>query len=137
MNDKTISKEAPENILQCWNLSGTAEQIYSTAWQVNDKYVLKRYEDLETLKKNAEMLTVLHEMGIPVAEIIPVPSGDPYACCDERYYMLSKKLPGNNETDIIQEGIAEKWERFWDACIWHSGNVRSAWNYGITACWMK
>lgn len=31
MNDKTISKEAPENILQCWNLSGTAEQIYSTA----------------------------------------------------------------------------------------------------------
>ena len=52
MNDKTISKEAPENILQCWNLSGTAEQIYSTAWQVNDKYVLKRYEDLETLKKN-------------------------------------------------------------------------------------
>ena len=108
MNDKTISKEAPENILKCWKLSGTAEQIYSTAWQVNDKYVLKRYEDLETLKKNAEMLTVLHEMGIPVAEIIPVPSGDPYACCDERYYMLSKKLPGNNETDIIQEGIAEK-----------------------------
>lgn len=51
MNDKTISKEAPENILQCWNLSGTAEQIYSTAWQVNDKYVLKRYEDLETLKR--------------------------------------------------------------------------------------
>ena len=66
MNDKTISKEAPENILKCWKLSGTAEQIYSTAWQVNDKYVLKRYEDLETLKKNAEMLTVLHEMGIPV-----------------------------------------------------------------------
>ena len=63
---------------------------------------------METLKKNAEMLTVLHEMGIPVAEIIPVPSGDPYACCDERYYMLSKKLPGNNETDIKQEGIAEK-----------------------------
>lgn len=108
MNDKTESKETLENILKCWNLSGTAEKIYSTAWQINDEYVLKRYEDLITLKKNTEMFTVLHEMGIPVAEIIPVQSGEPYALHNDRYYMLTKKLPGNNETDIRQEGIAEK-----------------------------
>lgn len=108
-NDNSLEKKAiSENILKGWGITGEAEQIYNTTWRIEDKYVLKRYEDLDTLKKNGQILTVLHEMGIPAAEIIPANSGELYVGRDGRYYMLTKKLPGNKETDIRQEGMAEK-----------------------------
>ena len=108
-NDNNLEKKArSENILKGWGITGEAEQIYNTTWRIEDKYVLKRYEDLDTLKKNGQILTVLHEMGIPAAEIIPANSGELYVGRDGRYYMLTKKLPGNKKTDIRQEGMAEK-----------------------------
>ena len=49
-----------------WGLSdhGTV-RIYDTAWQVEDKYVLKVYSDLNMLKRNLKILRLLSELNIP------------------------------------------------------------------------
>lgn len=97
-----------QSVLTNWEVSGEAKQIYSTAWAISDEYVLKVYDNLEKLKKNSRMQMLLCQMGIPAAEIIRTRKGQIYADEGNRYYMLSRKLPGTNATDITEEGMAMK-----------------------------
>ena len=46
-NHNNLEKKAiSENILKGWGITGESEQIYNTTWRIEDKYILKRYEDL-------------------------------------------------------------------------------------------
>ncbi|MDE5746449.1 MAG: hypothetical protein K2I21_02590, partial [Acetatifactor sp.] len=61
-----------DTVLVHWGLQGCkTKQIYDTAWQVGDDYVLKEYQDLKMLERNLKMLHLLSERNIPVAQVIP------------------------------------------------------------------
>lgn len=94
MNDK-INK-----ILYHWGLQNRKiKQIYHTAWQVGDDYVLKLYHNKEMLERNLKILRVLDEMRIPVGQIVPTYENAQYVSSDDIFYFLSKRLSGSR---IIQ-----------------------------------
>lgn len=97
-----MNKQIPQ-LLTNWNISGEISQIYSTAWDISNQYVLKIYEDLGLLKRNITMLHALHDSGIPVARIIPLSGGRDYLEYHESYYILMDKLPGKNLVNISQK----------------------------------
>lgn len=103
-----MMQDVIQSVLTNWEVSGSASQIYSTAWAISDEYVLKVYDNLEQLKKNGRMQMLLCRMGIPAAEIIQTRKGEIYAAEGSRYYMLSRKLPGSNAADFTANGMAEK-----------------------------
>ena len=100
-------------ILSHWNLSAAdIRQVYSTTWDVAGSYILKRYDNLETLEQNRIIMTVLRSQNVPAARIVPTVTGDYYVTVieadsgSETFYLLTEKLPGTNLTDIRTDGIA-------------------------------
>ncbi len=97
-----------DQILSNWNITDeTVKQIYSTAWQVGDKYVLKTGSDLNSLKNNLTLIKALAEQNIPVAEIMKTKDGTDYVVIDKDYYFLSKKINGEHITDIYNPKFKE------------------------------
>ncbi len=90
-----------DRVLSRWGLQdSSAEQIYDTAWQIGNSYVLKVYLERGMLERNLKMLRLLYEQDIPVARIIPTHDNEQYVSCDDAYYFLSEKLPGSQITQI-------------------------------------
>lgn len=97
-----IMKDKIEKILCNWGLQDDKiEQIYDTAWQVGEEYVLKVYYDLDMLKRNLKILHTLDLMNIPVGQIVLTHDNEQYISEADVYYFLSKKMQGSN---IIQVG---------------------------------
>lgn len=89
-------------VLEVWGLQDSkTEQIYDTAWQVGEEYVLKVYQDRKMLERNLKMLEILNETGIPVGKVISDKSGKQYVSDSSHFYFLSEKLSGSN---ILQIG---------------------------------
>lgn len=85
-----------DGILSHWGLQDKEiTQIYNTAWQIGDEYVLKVYQNLQLLTRNQAMLQVLGEQKIPVGQVIPTLEHALYVADGSVYYFLSKKLPGS------------------------------------------
>ncbi|WP_371818773.1 phosphotransferase enzyme family protein [Eubacterium sp. MSJ-13] len=76
------------------------KQIYDSAWQIGEDFVLKIYEDVNMLQRNIKILTILEDKGIPVGGIVLTKSKKTYAMDNEYYYILTNKLFGSNITDI-------------------------------------
>lgn len=100
-------KENIEQIISLWGIEGRQiSQIYPTAWEVstlaeiNHSYVVKIYDNKEQLERNIKILTILAKCSIPVAEVIPARTGEQYVKHENNYFLMSKKLPGSNVTDI-------------------------------------
>ena len=70
------------------------KQIYDTAWQVGDTYILKVYDDLTMLERNIRIITVLDSMNIPVGSIIPTVENKTYVQDEEYHYILTERLQG-------------------------------------------
>lgn len=84
-----------EEILKEWKVeSSEAEQIYDSAWQVGEAYVLKVYDNLGNLERNIRLLSILSDLGIPVGKLIPTRRGRNYAEDEEYYYILTERLSG-------------------------------------------
>lgn len=84
-----------------WGLEGKdIRQIYSTTWQVGEDYVLKVYQNFSMLERNLKILHLLEGMGIPVSKNIVALNNEQYIFCDNQFYILSGKLPGNNIVKI-------------------------------------
>lgn len=93
-------------VLEAWGLQDCkTEQIYDTAWQVGEEYVLKVYQDRKMLERNLKMLEILNETGIPVGKVISDKSGKQYVSDGSHFYFLSEKLAGSN---ILQIGADTK-----------------------------
>ena len=57
-----------EKILSAWGIEpADIEQKYPTVWEINHQYMLKGYENPESLERNIQSLTALSECGAPVA----------------------------------------------------------------------
>lgn len=92
-----------KDILSNWSLQGEVKQIYATTWSVSEGYVIKVYTERSGMDRNITMLKTLHQAGIPVAEVIPANSGRDYYEEGERYYVMTRRLPGSNLAGLGQE----------------------------------
>ena len=90
-----------KQIINAWNIEEEKfMQIYDSAWQVGEDFVLKTYKDVNMLQRNIKILTILEDIGIPVGSIVLTKDKKTYAKDDEYYYILTNKLSGSNITDI-------------------------------------
>ena len=86
-----------KSLLLHWNLqNNNITQIYSTVWQIGESYVLKVYDEPESLKRNIMINQHLYDMGIPVGDIIYTTKGEQYIEADGHYFYVAKKLSGSN-----------------------------------------
>ena len=89
-------------VLSHWGLENDKiKQIYDSAWQVGDGYVLKVYHDSEMLERNLNVLSILESMNIPVGRVIAASDGKQYVSEGGFFYFLSKKLSGSNLMRIV------------------------------------
>ena len=92
-----VRQEKIEGILSDWGMEGlSVVQVYDSAWQIGDEYILKVYDNTEDMERNIRMLRLLGAKGVPVAEIIPTVENEKYVLREGVAYVLTKKLPGNN-----------------------------------------
>lgn len=82
-------------ILIHWGLEKSeVKQIYHTTWQIGEQYVLKEYQNRETLERNLKILQILDDMNVPVGKIVPAHDNRQYIASDDSFYFLAEKLPG-------------------------------------------
>lgn len=90
-----------QQIINKWDIEETeVKQIYDSAWQIGENFVLKTYKDVNMLQRNIKILTILEDMAIPVGGIVLTKGKKTYAKDNEDYYILTNKLPGSNITNI-------------------------------------
>lgn len=90
-------KEIIRQILPFWGISSRQlRQIYPSAWEINNAYVIKVYDDKNELERNCKLAQILLDCGVPAAETILTETGSSYAAHQGAYFLLSKKLRGSN-----------------------------------------
>ncbi len=93
-----------------WGLgSCPVRQIYDTAWQIGEEYVLKIYQDLGSLERNIQILDILDRMQIPVGKPVPALDGAAYVAGEGVYLLLTRRLRGSNLVEL-QERRDMAWE---------------------------
>lgn len=70
-------------------------QIYKSAWDINDTYVLKTNGDKGQLDKSILLNRLLLSEGVPVIEYINTTDDKPYMHLAGKYWCLMKKIKGN------------------------------------------
>ncbi|MDD4164451.1 MAG: phosphotransferase [Eubacteriales bacterium] len=85
-----------ENILSKFVVSipSSITQIYRSAWDIDDTYVLKTNDDKSQLDKSIMLNQLLLSEGVPVIEFIYSTNGKPYVYLDGKYWCLMKKIKG-------------------------------------------
>ena len=79
-----------QQIINEWHIEEPkVMQIYDSAWQIGDYFVLKTYKDVNMLQRNIKILTILEDMDIPVGGIVLTKDKKTYAKNDEYYYILT------------------------------------------------
>lgn len=95
-------------VLENWGMSNEPiKQIYISAWQVGDKYILKTGNNMDRLHSNLTMIKTLSEQNVPVAEIIKTIDGIDYIIEDNAYFFISKKIEGEHLADIYSSNYSE------------------------------
>lgn len=95
-----------KSLLSKWNLQNeNIAQIYSTVWQIGENYVMKVYNEPESLKRNIMINVHLESMGIPVGKILCTAKGEQYIEDNGQYFFVAGKLQGSN---IISLKFGEK-----------------------------
>ncbi len=90
-------KENILEILKEWNIENAEiKQIYDSAWQVGEKYVLKVYDNPDNLERNIRLISILSGLGIPVGKLINTCQEKSYAKDSTNYYILTQRLKGNS-----------------------------------------
>ena len=103
LNEKKKMEQKQVNVQQVMTKYGIEcdiKQIYSTAWNIGDEFVLKKYVNFEELKRNVEVLSILYSEQIPVPKIIATPNNEKYLKDKENYWLLTTKLKGCNIVNV-------------------------------------
>lgn len=142
-------------IINEWDIEKKdVKQIYDSAWQIGEDYVLKTYEDVNMLQRNIKILTILDDRGIQVGGIVLTKDRKTYAKDTEYYYILTNKLVGSNITNIHKDTVivsemgkvlarlhkafkeCETQDEFWDNSLLKEMNgwikevfVKNSWKY--------
>ena len=100
----TVTQKKAAQILKNWDLDG--EKIgdiyhegtgnrHENALLVGRDHVLKHTADLEKLKRHIEVSKALAGLGLLTAVPVPTADGAEYIRDGERYFYLTRRLPGN------------------------------------------
>ena len=93
-----------KQILKSWNIEPeTMEQIYETAWNVDGKYILKRYTDVDALAQSIRIMEKLKSLEVPVAGIVKTSEGAKFLEEDGAAWFLAEK--GINPSTGEKNGI--------------------------------
>lgn len=92
---KELTKEEINEVLKAWSIEAIPVSIHPRAWDINQSYILKVYDEPEVLERNVISMRTLLAAGVPVPEIISLPDGKDYVEKDGGYYMLMTKLHGH------------------------------------------
>lgn len=104
----TKMKDKIKGILGNWGIKETeVTQIYDTAWQIGDDFILKVYDNRKIMERNVKITTILDGMEIPVGKIICTKDNRLFAEDEKYYYVLSVRLHGSNIVKI-DKSIARK-----------------------------
>ena len=76
------------------NEPSSITQIYRSAWDIDDMYVLKTNDDKNQLDKSILTSHLLLSEGVSTIEYIDTTDGKPYVCIDEKHWSLMKKIKG-------------------------------------------
>lgn len=91
-------------ILARWGIEcRTIEQIYASAWRIDDNFILKTGKDIGSLRRHIAITDCLRRFNIPVAEIVPTLIRDAFLVSDGHYYVLSRRLPGKHIERIYDQ----------------------------------
>lgn len=94
-------KDRVYNVVRNWNLEDCEPvQVYDTAWQIGDSYILKIYDNTKMLERNIKTVSILEDMGIPVGRLVFTKENTAFAKDEQYYYVLSEKLKGNNIVNL-------------------------------------
>lgn len=99
LTEKRKTKEVAlmiKELIKEWNIECAPIQIYHSAWNINDLYVLKIYDNVDTLHRNITMMQTLYKTGIPVPRVIALDDGRDYLEREKSFYLLTTKLKGKN-----------------------------------------
>lgn len=91
-------------LLKEWDIICEPIQIYHSAWNINNQYVLKEYEDVNILKRNIAIINTLREEQIPVPRIVKLKNGLEFISHNKKHYVLTTKLEGKNIVNINECG---------------------------------
>ncbi len=104
-----LFEKMKENILEIlkeWNIENTEiKQIYDSAWQVGEKYVLKVYDNPDNLERNIRLISILSGLGIPVGKLIKTHHDRSYTKDAVNYYIMTQRLKGR---PIVSSNQLEK-----------------------------
>jgi Ser/Thr protein kinase RdoA (MazF antagonist) len=100
-------------ILKSWGLGNATvtpmEQRSESTWDIDGKFVLKRFRTTEDLSRSMEFSKRLTSHGIPV--ITFVPAGNGQLTSPDGLYCLMTKLPGKHRDFFKEQGLAQEMGR--------------------------
>lgn len=86
-----------KSLLYKWDLQNESiTQIYSSVWQIGENYVLKVYDEPESLKRNIMINSHLQSMEIPVGKLRRTINDEVYIGDGGHYFFVSERLQGSN-----------------------------------------
>ena len=59
-----------QQVMTKYGIEGDIKQIYSTAWNIGDEFVLKKYVNFEELTRNVEVLSILYSEPLQIMKNI-------------------------------------------------------------------
>lgn len=78
-------------------IANEIKQVYNSAWNVDDTYIMKRNKDYSQLEKSIALSSMLTNEMIPVAKLYKTVDEKSYVFFDgEYYYCLMSKLSGQH-----------------------------------------
>lgn len=92
-----VMSDKIKNLLTNWDLQNESiKQIHNTTWQIGKDYVLKFYDEPESLKRNILINQYLDEIGMPVGKLLKTNKEKEYIEVAGQYFFVSQRLFGSN-----------------------------------------
>lgn len=94
-------------VMKKYGIIGKFKKIYSSAYDIEGKYIMKKYDNLTELKRNIKMIKTLSDEKIPVQNIMKNLDGKEYVQVGNEYWILTSKLKGDNIVGL--DKCADSW----------------------------
>lgn len=96
-----------QNVLSCWDIKeDNLKQCHEHVWEIGTKYIIKVYDDEESLQRNLKILKGLLKYDVPVSSILETKEGKDFVEFNGKYYVITEKLSGEPIKDARQDGVA-------------------------------
>lgn len=96
-----------QNVLSRWDIKAeNLKQCHEHVWEIGTKYIIKIYDDEESLQRNIKILRALLKYDVPVSTILETKEGKDFVEFSGKYYVITQKLSGEHFKDARKDGVA-------------------------------